>query len=412
MIIVIGTGITGLTTARYLEQEFILLEKENYIGGLATQYRTNGFCFDFGGHYFHFKDNEEIKTVVDKVCPFKKFNRKSKTFVSNRLVPFPLQFHLSYLPATLKNKIVKEIIGTDITPKDNLHDFLEINFGKTLFELFFKPFSSKYYKKDLRNIISNMDKGSIPPPDRELILGGAKGKKSLEAGYNPVFYYPKPSIKHFIEKYRKAIEPDRIHLNEEVIEVDMDKKKVRTIVREYHYDKLVTSMPLKNLIKIIKPGDRFPSYEEFHHISTMVVNVILKCRRKRFHWVYLADKKIPFYRVGFYPIHPHTASYLEKTVTADTFIDKERLHDEIEFTLKTLKLIENKDEIIFFDARIIPISYILFTKNWYQTVPQILERLKEYGIYSIGRYGSWNYTSMSDDIKSAFQCAIKINEMQ
>jgi len=72
-------------------------------------------------------------------------------------------------------------------------------------------------------------------------------------------------------------------------------------------------------------------------------------------------------------------------------------------------LIESKEEIVFFDARIIPVSYILFTKNWWQVVPPTLEKLKAYGIYSIGRFGSWNYTSMSDDIEAAIQCAYEIN---
>jgi protoporphyrinogen oxidase len=404
MIVIIGAGVSGLTAARQLDQDVVLLEKEKNIGGLATQYQVNGYWFDYSGHYFHFKDKPDIQTLVEKVCPFKRFNRKSKTFVLNRLVPFPVQFHLSYLPAALRKQVLKEILDNPFTPVENLHDFLEINFGKTLFGLFFKPFLTKYYNTDLRNIISNMDKGSIPPPDKERIAAGAIGKKFLNAGYNPVFYYPESSIKHFIENYAKAIEPGRIHLNEKVIAVDAQKRRVRTTLKEYHYDKLITSMPLKSLLKIITPQDSFPSPGEFYHVTTLLVNAVLKRKRKRFHWVYLADKEIPFYRVGFYPVHPHPTCYLEKTVTPGFAINREKVREELAFTLKTLKLIESREEIVFFDARIIPVSYILFTKNWWQIVPPTLEKLKAYGIYSIGRFGSWNYTSMSDDIESAIQC--------
>jgi protoporphyrinogen oxidase len=409
MIVIIGTGVSGLTAARHLDQDVVLLEKEKNIGGLATQYQANGYWFDYSGHYFHFKDKPDIQTLVEKVCPFKRFNRKSKTVVLNRLVPFPVQFHLSYLPAALRKQVLKEILYSPFTPVENLHDFLEINFGKTLFGLFFEPFLTKYYNIDLREIISNMDRGSIPPPDKERIAAGAKGKKFLNAGYNPVFYYPESSIKHFIENYAKAIEPRRVHLNEEVLAVDARKRKVRTTLKEYHYDKLITSMPLKSLLKIITPQDLFPSPGEFSHVTTLLVNAVLKRKRKRFHWVYLADKEIPFYRVGFYPVHPHPACYLEKTVTPNFVIDREKVREELVLTLKTLKLIESKEEIVFFDARIIPVSYILFTKNWWQVVPPTLEKLKAYGIYSIGRFGSWNYTSMSDDIEAAIQCAYEIN---
>jgi protoporphyrinogen oxidase len=411
MIVIIGAGVSGLTAARHLEQDVVLLEKENYIGGLATQYPANGYWFDFSGHYFHFKDKPDIQTLVEKVSVFKRFNRKSKTFVHNRLIPFPVQFHLSALPAALRKQVLKEILEKPFIPAENLHDFLEINFGKTLFGLFFKPFLNKYYNIDLRNIISNMDRGSIPPPDKERIAAGAKGKKFLNAGYNPLFYYPESSIKHFIENYAKAIEPGRVHLNEKVIAVDALKKRVRTDKKEYHYDKLITSMPLKNLLKILTPHEPFPSPGEFFHVTTLLVNAVLKRKRKRFHWVYLADKEIPFYRVGFYPVHPHPACYLEKTVNLGFVIDRKKVGEELAFTLKTLKLIESKEDIVFFDARIIPVSYILFTKNWWQRVPPTLEKLKEFGIYSIGRFGSWNYTSMSDDIKAALCCAKVLNSV-
>ena len=103
-------------------------------------------------------------------------------------------------------------------------------------------------------------------------------------------------------------------------------------------------------------------------------------------------------------MHPHPACYLEKSVTPDTVIHRERVEEELVFTLKSLKLIQSRDEVVFFDARILPVSYVIFTRNWREVVPSTLEKLKSYGIYSIGRFGSWNYTSMSDDIKGALHC--------
>ncbi len=413
MNVVIGAGISGLTAAGTLRDEVVVLEREDHTGGLSTQYKAGDYWFDYGGHYFHFLNKEDIRRMVEKVCAFKGFNRKSKTFALDRYVPFPLQYHLSYLPAEVRNQAVREIRGISHTPADNLGDFLEKNFGPTLFKLFFQPFLGKYYGMDLRHMIANMDRGSIPPPDPERVIAGARGQRHFDAGYNPRFYYPRRSLKHFIDTYTASVAPGRIRLNETVTAVDIEKKTVFTRKGEYHYDKLISTIPLNRLVGMLNPGGSFPGPGEFRHISTLLVNAVLSRRRKRFHWVYVADPKIPFYRAGFYPVHTHPACYLERTIPADMIgrqWDKKALRDEIAFTLRSLGLIEMDHEIEFFDARVIPVSYILFTRGWRELVPPLLERLRTYGIYSIGRYGTWDYTSMSDDIKGALACAAELNK--
>ena len=405
MIIIIGAGISGLTVANNLkDKEYLILEKENHCGGLSTQYPSGGYWFDFGGHYFHFQDKAEIKDYLLRFCRFKAFERNSKTFLLNRYIPYPVQFHLSYLPAAVKEKIRSEMFAHQQAHGDNLRRFLEIHFGNTLFQLFFHPFLSKYYQVDLSDLAAGMDRGSIPVPAREQVEAGFKGKTFGKTGYNPQFYYPLPSLRHFIDLYARDVE-QRTRFHQEVIEVDYRKKRVKTRDSTFYYDALVTTMPLNQLLRIIKPPGPFPSPHQLRHISTLVVNVVLKRKRKRFHWVYLPEAKFPFYRVGFYPVHPFPACYLERTVTPGVSIAKDVMARDILFSLKELKIITHSAEMVYFDTRLIPVSYIVFTRNWQTLVPPLLETLKGYDIYSLGRYGSWDYTSMSDDVKSALQCA-------
>jgi protoporphyrinogen oxidase len=404
MIVIIGAGISGLTVANGLPagRECIVLEKENHIGGLSTQYLSGGYWFDFSGHYFHFQGNPGIQAYLEKFCRFNEYRRKSKTFLLGRYIPFPVQFHLSYLPVSLKNKILHEILESGHAHAANLRDFLEAHFGETLLRLFFKPFLTRYYNTELEGLAVDMDRGSIPVPDKVQVLAGFKGKTFSKAGYNPVIYYPETSLRDFIENYSAAVR-DRIRLNEEVVEIDSDKQVARTLHRTYRYDILVTSMPLNRLLGIIKPPGRFPSHRQLKHVSTLLVNVILKRKRKRFHWVYLAEEKFPFYRVGLYAGYPYPAGYLERNVLPGSppGIDKEKLRRDAAFTLKKLRVIESIDEIVYLDARIIPVSYVIFDKNWGKVVPPLLDELKKYNIYSIGRYGTWNYSNMSNDISCA-----------
>ena len=56
-IIIIGAGLTGLSTAYHLEKQgftdFQIFEKENVPGGLLRSFKSNGFTFDFTGHLLH-----------------------------------------------------------------------------------------------------------------------------------------------------------------------------------------------------------------------------------------------------------------------------------------------------------------------------------------------------------------------
>ncbi len=415
MVIIIGAGISGLSAANRLDGEYVILEKENYIGGLSTQYRPPGqneYWFDFGGHYFHFKDKPEIKRDLESFCKFDEYRRKSSVFILDRFIPFPIQYHIAYLPARIGKAVLQEIRAQDETGSKpgNLRDYLENHFGATLYALFFEPFLGKYYRTGLDELAADMDKGSIPPPDRKMAAAGAGGKKFLDAGYNPFFYYPRQGLRGFIAAYAgDIIKKQRVRLAEEAIEIDSDRKIVKTTVAAYHYDFLINTMPLRHLLKIIKPKDNLPHYRQLRHVSTLITNVVLKRRRKRLHWIYLPGKEFPFYRAGFYPGQNIPVAYLEKTAAADDAADRDALFAEIVFTLKQLKLIEDNSEVLFFDHRFIPVSYVLFDRDWRALVPPTIEILEKRGIYSTGRYGAWNYTSMSDDVKAAMAAAEQIN---
>ena len=56
-VVIIGAGLTGLSTAYHLEQQeffdYLMFEQESEIGGLCRSVRNDGFTFDYTGHFFH-----------------------------------------------------------------------------------------------------------------------------------------------------------------------------------------------------------------------------------------------------------------------------------------------------------------------------------------------------------------------
>ena len=137
--------------------------------------------------------------------------------------------------------------------------------------------------------------------------------------------------------------------------------------------------------------------------------MVLRKRRRRFHWLYIPDRDIPFYRVGFYPGQSPPVCYLERTLKPREKHDTSTQTDTIIRALKRLGIIDSPNEIVYQDTRTIPISYIIFNHQWRETVTTALTQLRRLGIHSIGRYGAWTYSSMSDDVRSALETAESIN---
>ena len=84
-VLVIGAGITGLAAAWKLAESGVsvtVIEKENFVGGLAATIDWDGWKFDFGPHNFHTNDNSIIEFYQDKLPgKFKKRDLKVQLYI-------------------------------------------------------------------------------------------------------------------------------------------------------------------------------------------------------------------------------------------------------------------------------------------------------------------------------------------
>lgn len=403
MNVIIGAGISGLSAGQVLGDDALVLEKSDRAGGLSGQYQAGGFAFDHGGHYFHFQGKPGIKEHVKRFHAFREYQRDSKVFLQGRFIPYSLQYHLAYLPARQRQTILTEILAAAGGEALDLENFLLAHFGPRLIRLFFRPFMEKFYGRPLSALLAGMDKGSIPIPGKDDVLAGARRRQNSVEGYNPVFYYPVGSLQAFIDDYSRPL-AGRLRFNETVVRVEATQKRVITTAGSYRYDNLISTMPLPELLGIVSPPPPFPR-RQLRHLSTLVVNAVLARRRRRFHWLYLPEERFPFYRVGYYPAAGQAAVYLEKTIAPGSPLDERGLLRETIFTLRRTGMIARASELLFHDLKRIPVSYVVFDRQWPLLVPALLDHLRRLRIHAIGRYGSWNYSSMADDILMARETA-------
>ena len=66
------------------------------------------------------------------------------------------------------------------------------------------------------------------------------------------------------------------------------------------------------------------------------------------------------------------------------------------------------DEIVVSDVKDLHYAYVYFDRHRATAIPAILSELERRGIYSIGRYGRWEHTSMEDAIGQGKQLAERL----
>src|SRR5262245_53217593 len=91
-VVILGGGLTGISTAYHLRRPWLLLEKEARLGGHARTDETQGFYFDKTGHWLHLRD-PYTKALVAELLPNQlvPVARKARIFSHGVLTRFPFQ---------------------------------------------------------------------------------------------------------------------------------------------------------------------------------------------------------------------------------------------------------------------------------------------------------------------------------
>jgi len=76
--------------------------------------------------------------------------------------------------------------------------------------------------------------------------------------------------------------------------------------------------------------------------------------------------------------------------------------------LEQIGVLRQDDEIVVADVKDLHYAYVYFDRHRARALPAILAELERRGIYSIGRYGRWEHTSMEDAIGQGKQLAERL----
>ena len=298
---------------------------------------------------------------------------------------------------------------------DNFLDMLYGKFGKSITEMFLKPYNEKLYACDLTKLDKDAMGRFFPYADIKAIINNMKLSKNYS--YNNTFMYPKKGAQVIINILMKSINQDNILLNTIVEKIDLEKKEAILNNGEVIcFDNLINTAPFNAFLKLTNNEEYNKLSDRLTYNKVLVFNLGFNKKSKydKEHWIYFPDKSINFYRVGFYDnilSSDKLSMYIEIGYSKDTIIDDTKIQEELNKTLEGLRrvgIIDETFDLVAYESIIMNPAYVHIDTENDKQVRKIMNDLSNQGVYSIGRYGAWTYCSMEDCMLEAKNLSEKI----
>ncbi|MFA4853739.1 MAG: FAD-dependent oxidoreductase [Candidatus Omnitrophota bacterium] len=426
-IIILGAGLAGLSAAWHLKKrgiESAVFEREDTVGGLCRSKQIKGFIFDYDGHLLHFRNNYTLQ-LARRLLKGNLARHERSAWVNNFGIfsRYPFQANLCALPGPIAWECLWEFIWAGKFPRrgNSQADFLKwINatFGKGIARHFMIPYNSKFWTVPLSRMACPWSERFIPQPSLADMVNGFFAENRDRFGYNATFWYPgKGGIAQLAGAFEKQI--GYVSKNCCVSGIDLKKKEI-TIkgAGSERFDTLILTIPLPELIKIIKPlPDKIINSLKklrWNSIFNLNLGVEGSCQDNK-HWVYFPRKETIFFRVGFFHNFSHnnapggtSSLYAEVSYSKSKPINRENIVKRVLNDLHRTGILSKKNRIAVLDTNDIKYGYPIYDQYYSRATAGIKEFLSRNNIIACGRYGSWEYMSMEDAILDGRRAAGEI----
>lgn len=404
MDIIIGAGASGLSYANFAKsKDFLILEKDNEPGGYCKTIFNKEFVWDYSGHFFHFRNEEIEKYLVERMTKTEILRLIKKTQINygNKLIDYPFQKNIHQLE---KDEFIDCLYDLFIKQEkidySSFKEMLYGKFGRSISEKFLIPYNEKLYACNLDNLDVDAMGRFFPYAQKEEIILNMKNES--KGSYNDTFTYPRNGALQYINALLRDIPKERIKYNEELISVDLINKVAITKRGKYKFSRLISSIPLPLLLRKcnIDYDNKIYSWNKvlvfnfgFDKKGIDLIN----------HWIYFPEKKYIFYRVGYYNNILSTEKlsiYVEIGYDKDDVINIEETRSSVLVDLFKAGILTDHKLIAEHNVILDP-AYVHVKKESIIDKEEKKKYLKEFGVFSIGRYGDWKYCSIEDNIIEA-----------
>lgn len=430
-ILIVGGGPTGLGSAWRLNElierkllhrklKWLLIDQSNHIGGTADSYVDEyGFTWDCGSHviYSRYKyfDDLLLKLMGDNL---RYIERKGWVWIKNTFIPYPLQENLQRLPPEFLLECVKDVLLEKYRQAHSYNNFKEFaisNFGKLLAEEFFIPYIYKmfaYPAEDLSVEWTSHRSGSkyqnVPQLDIVRLLKNILYNIDAPGWINSEkFPYPNTGGSGQLWKtIYNQLPNENISLGESLVQVDTNAKiAVFSSGHRIHYDFMVSTLPLPELLKICSNNNG----AELLYTGAHIVGLGFRGNQPEIFfdkmWIYDTNKRSPYFRLSLpanYSPHNVPESSPHWSVLCETSESDKKPINHLTLVNDIIKSLEqdffiNMNNLVTTWHKKAKYAYAVPNHGRDKRLNEYDQWLLERNIFSRGRFGNWKYECGNQD---------------
>ena len=321
--VVLGAGPSGLACALELAKygtRVTVLERSQFVGGLARTEEFKGHKFDVGPHRFFTKSDEVMRLWVDLLGDeFREVKRLTRIFYRGKyfLYPVSLQDALPKLgPIGSIKAALSYAAGKIGAPREpaTFEEWAVKAFGRELYRAFFKTYTEKVWGIPCSEIgaewaaqrIKNVNAWSVI---MHAIRRNDKSVKSLVES----FHYPRQGAGMMYEAMRDRIcaSGGEVITGATVVEILRDGDSVTGVVAEsegrrqrFVADQYFSSIPITAFVNVLSPGapqNVRHAAQQLRYRGHITANLIVRGKQLfPDNWIYVHSPDVKMARLANY----------------------------------------------------------------------------------------------------------------
>lgn len=401
-IVILGAGVAGIAASFYGGNDrTIIYEKEDSYGGICGNFKLNNFIFDTGVH-LSFTKSKEVRAIFDKI-PYNSFEPYPQNAYKGSWLNYPIQNNLFSLPIEEKVKAIISFFNKDKlkASEENYKQWLYSRYGKYITEEFFLKYTKKYWCENAENLDISWIGNRIYIPSFEEVVYGAMSKDIPNTYYAKEMRYP--IIGGYKEFLRPMLGNSDIVFNRKAMIVDLKNKIIEfDNGNKVSYNYLISTIPLPELVSISKDvnEDIRNKSKQLKATSVLLVSLVIE-GKLNFNeiWFYIYDEDIlpaRAYLPGKKSLNNIKNGYssiqfeIYYSENRPIRISNEEILNNIYNFLEKMKL-TSKSDVILSDIRNLEYANVIFYKDTIKNRDFIINFYEDNDVYSIGRFGQWDY---------------------